>query len=281
MRIIAIVLFTAALQFWFPASAHARGLPIVYGTQDSLDLVADTGIEGPDGKPLSLCHYSSKYHVFYLGFWMKSHGYALSANGCDDDTYYDISEADFKDAQSRGLIPADLPAKPKMTLNQIANGFGGSALVGLAILFLLIKAAGGARRKSARKSQMGQMPAVATQIVDAMCHAAISDGELDDSEVTTIAEITKQMTGEELEEERIRLIISKASAKPTDNEFKAFGAGLGPVEKELVLKAVFAVIAADGQIVDSEHRFFIKTAQALAVDADTVRRIVEDVRDAR
>ncbi|AXX98778.1 tellurite resistance TerB family protein [Profundibacter amoris] len=281
MRFIAIALFALALQFWFPASAQARGLPIVYGTQDSLDLVAQTGLEGPDGKPLSLCHYSSKYHVFYVGFWMKSHGYALAANGCDGDTYYDISKADFKDAQNSGLIPADLPAKPKMTLNQIASGFGGLALVGLVILFLLTKTVGSARRKSARKSQMGQMAAVATQIVDAMCHAAISDGELDDSEVATIAGITKQMIGEELDEDRIRLIISKASAKPTDNEFKAFGAGLGPVEKELVLKAVFAVIAADGQIVDSEHEFFIKTTQALAVDADTVRRIVADVRDAR
>ncbi|WP_428543490.1 DUF533 domain-containing protein [Profundibacter sp.] len=219
--------------------------------------------------------------MFYLGFWRVSHGYALAANGCDSDTYYDISEADFKEAQSNGQISANLPEKPKMTLNQIASGFGGLALVALLVLFLLLKSVGGAQRKSARKAQMGQMPVVATQIVDAMCHAAISDGELDDSEVATIAEIAKQMTGEELAEDRIRLIISKASAKPTDSEFKAFGAGLGPVEKELVLKAVFAVIAADGQIVDSEHEFFIKTAQALGVDADTVRRIVEDVRDDR
>ncbi len=281
MRIIVMFLFAFTLQFSTSTPAQARGLPIIYGTQDSLDLVETTGIEGPNGKPLALCHYTSKYHLFYLGFWRVSHGYALAANGCDSDTYYDISEADFKEAQSNGQISANLPAKPKMTLNQIASGFGGLALVVIGALFLLMKSVGGARRKSARKAEMGEMPKVATQIVDAMCHAAISDGSLDDSEVATIAEIAKQMTGEALPETRIRAIVAKASPKPTDNEFKAFGAGLGPVEKELVLKAVFAVIAADGQIVDSEHTFFIKTAQALMVDADTVRRIVEDVRDDR
>ncbi len=281
MRILVAALFILTFQLTIPTRAEARGLPIVYGTQDTLDLIETTGIEGPDGKPMALCHFSSKYHLFYLGFWRTSHGYALATNGCDSETYYDIPESELKEAQSRGLISADLPAKPKMTLNQIASGFGGLALIALGVLFLLMKFAGGARRKSARKAEMGEMPKVATQIVDAMCHAAISDGSLDDSEVATIAEIAKQMTGEALPKERIRAIVAKASPKPTENEFKAFGAGLGPEEKELVLKAVFAVIAADGQIIESEHAFFIKTAQALMVDADTVRRIVEDVRDDR
>lgn len=259
--------------------AQARGLPIIYGTEDALDLVEMTTIPGPENKPMALCHYSSKYHLFYLGFWRTSHGYVLTDDSCAGDTYYDISETDFKDAQSRGMISTDLPAKAKMTMAQITSGFAGLGIIALIALFLLFKVIGGARRKSARKSEMGDIPKTAGQILDAMCHAAISDGSVDDSEVVKIAEIAQQMTGKTFGADRIRTIISKASKSPSDNEFKAFGAGLGPDEKELVLKAVFAVIAADGQITESEHKFFVKTAQELMVGADTVRRIVSEVSD--
>jgi len=279
MRIFLSAVLALTFQFAIATQAQARGLPIIYGTEDALDLVEMTTIPGPDDKPMALCHYSSKYHLFYLGFWRTSHGYALTTDGCVGETYYNISETDFKDAQSRGMISADLPAKAKMTMAQIASGFAGLGIIALIALFFIFKGIGGARRKSARKAEMGDIPKTAGQILDAMCHAAISDGSVDDSEVVKIAEIAQQMTGETFGADRIRTIISKASKSPSDNEFKAFGAGFGPDEKELVLKAVFAVIAADGQITESEHEFFVKTAQALMVDADTVRRIVSEVSD--
>ena len=278
MRIFLSTILALTFQLSFISQAEARGVPIIYGTEDALDLVEMTTIPGPNDKPMALCHYTSKYHAFYLGFWRTSHGYALTDDGCAGDTYYDISEAEFKEAQNSGMISADLPSKARMNMGQIASGFAGLGLIALIVLFLLFKVIGGARRKSARKAEMGDIPKAASQILDAMCHAAISDGSVDDSEVVKIAEIAQQMTGETFGAERIRTIVGNASKKPSDNEFKAFGAGLAPDQKELLLKAVFTIIAADGQITESEHEFFIKTAQGMMMDGDTVRRIVDEVQ---
>lgn len=278
MRLFLAAILTLTFHLSFVTQSQARGIPIVYGTEDTLDLVEMTTIPGPDSKPMALCHYTSKSHAFYLGFWRSSNGYTLSDDNCEGDTYYEISETDFKAAQNSGMISADLPAKARMNMAQIGSGFAGLGIIALIVLFFAFKMIGGARRKSARKAEMGDIPKAAGQILDAMCHAAISDGSVDDSEVTQIAEIAQQMTGETFGAERIRTIIDKASKNPSDAEFKAFGAGMAPDQKELVLKAVFTIIAADGQITDSEHEFFIKTAQGLAVDADTVRRIVAEVQ---
>ncbi len=279
MRLFWLASLALIFQSSFSLPAQAKGIPIIYGTEDSLDLIEATEIPGPDGNPLSLCSYTTKYHLFYLGFWRTSHGYVLTDNGCSGDSYYEFTDADLSEAQKLGMIRSDLPPKPKMSMNQIASGFGGLGIVALIVLFLILKSIGSSRRKAKRRAEMGDIQKEAGQILDAMCHAAISDGTVDDSEITTIADIAQQMTGETIDPERIRSIISKASKKPSDNEFKAFGAGMAPEQKTLLLKAVFAVIWADGQITESEHAFFIKTAQALSLDAETVRQVIAEVQN--
>lgn len=278
MRFLLMATLALTFQFSFLTQAEARGIPIIYGTEDALDLVEATKIVGPSDTPMSLCHYTSKYHVFYLGFWRTSHGYALTEGSCDANRYFDITSTDFKDAQDRGLISADLPAEPRMTMGQIASGFAGLGIIALIVLFVVLSMIASARRNAARKAEMGDIPKAAVQILDAMCHAAISDGSVDDSEVEQISRIALQMTGETFGAERIRGIIAKASRSPTDGEFKAFGAGLAPDQKELLAKAVFAVIAADEQLTEAERAFFGKTTQGLALDADAIGRVVASVQ---
>lgn len=278
MRFFLTAILALGLHFSFSAQAEARGIPIIYGTEDALNLVEMTKIPGPNNAPMALCHYTSKYHAFYLGFWRTSHGYALTDDNCAGTSYYDISESDFEAAQKDGVISADLPAKPKMTFEQIGSGFAGLGIIALIVLFFAFKMIAGARRKAARKAEMGDIPKAAAQILDAMCHAAISDGAVDDSEITQITEIAQQMTGEVFGTERVKTIIGKASKAPSEAEFKAFGAGLAPEQKELLLKAVFTIVAADGQVTGGEKEFFVKTAQALQIGADTLNRIVAEVQ---
>lgn len=278
MRFFLTAILTLSLHLTFVAPAEARGIPISYGTEDALDLVEVTKIKGPSNAPMTLCHYTSKYHVAQLGFWRTSHGYALTDDNCAGSAYYDISASDFAEAQKDGLISADLPAVPKMSLKLIASGFAGFGIAALVVLILLTNMIVVARRKAARKAQMGDIPKAAAQILDAMCHAAISDGSVDDSEIVQIAEIAKQMTGEVFGASRIQTIISKASKTPSDSEFKAFGAGLAPDQKELLVKAVYTVVAADGQITKAEQEFFFKTAQALKIGDDTLNRIVNEAQ---
>lgn len=274
MRLFLAALLALTIQFSFPQQADARGIPIIYGTDDALTLIEMTKITGPDNNPMALCHYTSKYHAFYLGFWRTSHGYALTSDNCGGSAYYDIAASDFASAQAEGLISADLPAEPKMSMDEIGSGFAGLGIIALIVLFFAFKMIAGARRKA----EMGDIPKAAAQILDAMCHAAISDGSVDDSEIVQIAEIAQQMTGEVFGAERIRTLISSASKAPSDAEFKAFGAGLAPEQKELLVKAVYTIVAADGQITQTEKEFFIKTAQALQIDVDTLNKIVTEVQ---
>lgn len=278
MRLFITAILALTIQFSFSQQAEARGIPIVYGTDDALTLIETTKIAGPNDAPMALCHYTSKYHLFYLGFWRTSHGYALTSDNCGGSAYYDITASDFETAQAEGLISADLPAKPKMSMNEIGSGFAGLGIIALIVLFFAFKMIAGARRKAARKAEMGDIPKAAAQILDAMCHAAISDGSVDDSEIVQIADIAQQMTGETFGAERIRTIITKASKTPSDAEIKAFGAGLAPDQQELLVKAVYTIIAADGQVSGGEKEFFIKTAQALMISADALNRIVNEAQ---
>jgi len=278
MRFFLVAITVLTLHLSFASHAQAGGIPIIYGTDESFELIEETKIPGPTDKPLSLCHYTSKYHLFYLGFWRNSLGYALTEGSCEGDSYYKITEEQFKEEQTNGTISADLPLKPKMSLKLIASGFAGLGAIALIVLYFAFSAIKKSRRKSARKAEMGDIPKAARQILDAMCHAAISDGSVDNSEIVKIAEIAEQMTGEIFGAERIQSIIANASSDPSEKELKAFGDGMGPEQRELVIKAIFAVISADGEITEDENNFFIGTAQALMMDGDTVRRVVEEVR---
>lgn len=126
-----------------PQSAEARR----GGSKtQEMHFVAETQIPDKDGKPFSLCHLTTKRHMFGIGLWRSSDGYVLSDKKCESDTYYTISDAQFAEAKKSGQIADSVPDEPALTMNMLISGFSGWAILVPLFLFGVYK------RIGARKS---------------------------------------------------------------------------------------------------------------------------------
>ena len=121
-----------------------------------LHFVAPTTIPGAEGKTLSLCHLSTKNHVFGIGFWRSTDGYALSDNKCEGEQYFPFTGAQFAEAQEQGLIDKGIPAEPKMTMNMILSGFSGLGILAVLVLLAGFKFISSRRRSNLRRGRDGR-----------------------------------------------------------------------------------------------------------------------------
>ena len=71
-----------------------------------------------DGVTMSLCHLVKTNAVIIVNFWRSLEGYALAENGCMTDSYYALTDIQFEQFQSAGLITADIPQTPKLSVAQ-------------------------------------------------------------------------------------------------------------------------------------------------------------------
>ena len=88
-----------------------------YATSEELLFVAPTQIEN-DGATISLCHLVKTNAVIIGNFWRSLEGYALAENGYMADSYYVLTDTQFEQFQSAGLITADIPQTPKLSVAQ-------------------------------------------------------------------------------------------------------------------------------------------------------------------
>jgi len=232
MRLFLAISLAALLQFLPTHNAEARGL-ILYGSQDKLHFVEQTRIPSGNGGTMALCRYSTKYHLFWIGFFRHVNEYALSDQGCNGDYYYGITPAEFTQAQDDGQISADLPVQPRLGISEILTGFAGSIIIGLLILFAIYGGIMSSRRQKARMEAMGDIPHATKMVIDAMAHMARADGQVDDDEVATIAKIARDLTGDEFEDSLVRKIVDLAEPDLADGNFIRFGTNLTTDQRRL------------------------------------------------
>ncbi len=240
----------------------------VWGTAEQMSLVAETDVTDNSGQTLALCHLTKKTHIMFAGVWRSSIGYVMAPNKCDSDSYYSVNAEQLTLGKVVGTYPADLPDQPSMSIADMISGFWGLAVVAVFLIVAGLKSAVQAKRTAQRHAQMGDVHPAALRAMDAMCHAAKADGSLDPSEVTMMADIAKQMTGETFDEARIRRMFDMAEAKPTEAQFAAFGTGLTSDQKRMVLQATLMIAAADGHMDDDEALFAQKLARGLGINVD-------------
>lgn len=249
----------AALCFATTAEARRGG----GGTAEFMDHVAEFSGPMPDntGAQLSLCHLVEDYHVLFVPLYYTSKGYVLAPNRCDSDSYYKLNEGGLAEAQAIGLLPADLPAEPQISLMRrvptVLAGLGLLALIGLGIRQKM--------NKDKRLAEMGAIPLVAQRVLDVACHAARVDGETSEAEVAVIADITRQLTGTAIEPERVRKMIDLSVKSPQPAHFKAFAKGLDASQNELLIRAALMVITADGKVAKAEENFLNQLASAAGI----------------
>lgn len=273
MRVVLIVVLATFIQFISVETAEARR----GGGSKSQELhfVAPTTIPGPDGADISLCHLSTKSHVIEIGLWRSMDGYALSSTECEGDQFFPFSAEQFAEAQAGGFIPADLPAEPKMTLAMMASGFYGTGILGLLAAFAGFKFLGSRRRRKERHAGMGNIDPYHRMLLDVMCHAAVSDGHVEASEVALIRKIALDLTGQEFSPETIAKMVKSCDKSLTPAQYKAFGKGMDMQQRATAVKAALMVISADNELAAKEKKFVNGLAAGLNIPEDLMQRIVQ------
>ncbi|WP_170762240.1 DUF533 domain-containing protein [Ruegeria lacuscaerulensis] len=277
MRFLTLCATALFFTMFFGDEAQARRGGGVWGTAEQMSLIAQTEIEDNAGQKLALCHLTKKTHVIFAGIWRSSKGYVLAPNGCDSDSYYNLTAEKLELGKALGDFPSDLPEQPVMSTADMLSGFWGLGAIAVLLILAGIKTAGRSARKRQRHAEFGGVPPAALQVMDAMCHAAKADGKLDASEVAIMADIAKQITGATFEEARIRRMFEMAEANPTDAQFIAFGRGLTTDQKRMVLQATLMVVGADGHLDQKESVFVQKLARGLLIHPDEVKAMFQSL----
>ena len=276
MRYFTLPILILLMNVFSTDAAHARRGG-VYGTAEKLHFIAETKIPGSDQGMLSVCLMTKKYHILFMGIYQTSKGYVLADNKCDTNSFLSISAEELAEGKALGAIPQSVPDTPKMTLQQYITGYLFWAVALLVLIIILIKARKRKGRLAERTSLMGDASPVAARILDAMCHAALSDGHIDDNEVKVIAGIAKRLTDTEFEQGTIRTMIEKAEKTATESDFKRLAGGLNAEHATLMMRAVLTVVASDGKLEDKEKNFVAGLAKALNISGDTIMSLMQEI----
>jgi len=276
MRHLFTGLITAALLTSMATQAEARHGG--YSTTEQLVYVSPTEFEDDDG-PLALCHFVETYSVIFINFWRSTQGYALAGNNCNTDSYYDLSAVELKTAQTSGMISADIPSEPKLSIKSLAEGFWGLGALALLLLFAGLKIMQVQKRKAQRMALMRGATPGAQAILDAMCHAAKADGYVAPSEVEMIKRAAEQMTGESLALEDVKRMASLAEESLDLKGHKRLIKGRTKHEQLDMMRGVLLVVAADGRLDGKENKFVGGLAQAMNMDSQTVQALLAEVVD--
>lgn len=273
MRNLFFGFFAALLLATMGSQAEARGS---YSSKQSLLFVSATELEGDEG-PLALCHLVDTKAVIFVNVWRTLESYALAYNNCQTEQYYDISGDELVAAQKTGMIPKGIPAQPKLALGKLAEGFWGLGAVALLLAFAGWKALQVRRRTAQRMAIVAGATPGAQSILDAMCHAAKSDGHIAPSEIDMIKRAAEEMTGEGFAIEDVQRMAGLAEETLDANGFKRLIKGCTKHEQLDMMRAVLMVAAADGRLDGKEKVFVGGLAQAMRMDGQTVAALLQDV----
>ena len=112
-----------------------------------------------------------------------------------------------------------------------------------------------------------------------MIVAALADGRADDAELDAIREYYKKLSGNSLsgpDLERELAMARQAKIKPADYA-RRFAASLNEHGKEMVIKAVYSVLVAGGELGQDEHDLLSELGTALNVTGAHFRGILADL----
>jgi hypothetical protein len=220
--------------------------------------LSDTGIPTASGGTFALCHLVESLNLASIPVRSRITSYALSEENCSSTAYRPLSPAAFDQAQAAGSLPADLPATPRMTPQRLVAGHAGPIVLVGGLLFAVLAWLIHGRLERGRRRVSDTL---AINALAAMTHVAISDGEIDDREVTNIAGVLTSLTGHRYPPTRVRGMIDEVQSHIADVD--ALGEGLSAAEGRVVLESALRVAVADGRIRPGAYQQISKIAHRL------------------
>lgn len=276
--LVAFALLLSLLAGTAQADAARRGS---VRTQELL-YVADSAVERGD-QALSVCLLVETHAALVPGInlFRSVDGYALAPNRCDTETFFRISAEQIAQGKTAGMIPADLPNTPALSIAQMLAGHWMLIVVGLIVLLAGLGWARGRVGRARRRGLMGDTDTAGKAVLEAMCYAAKADGTIAEEELEEIRAAASAITGSAFDVETVRAMVESVSDNPADSEFERI-AGDAPVSShETMMRGVLYVVAADGQVVPREWDFVTKLATALRVSGDQLREWVAETAQLR
>ncbi len=252
----------AALTVSFASPGQAARGAAFWGSGEELDFVAEINDpSGSVGNGLALCHLVWKTHIFFLPLYFSSQSYALASDRCDTDYYYDISPAQIAELKDAGVLSADIPDEPQLTMAQAATPF---VWGGVVVIVLIMKfQAGGFSRSTGPGTAAGQFR---NRVLETACRAALADGKIDDREVGTICAIAGQFTTNQVSPDQMRKMIGYVRVQPETSDLSHLGSGLDDVERHQLMRVAMMVIGRENMGDSAAKSFLDKLAMGLLID---------------
>jgi uncharacterized tellurite resistance protein B-like protein len=144
--------------------------------------------------------------------------------------------------------------------------WGVGALVGYGVFFVL-----GTRTARglglAGMSRQALEAAYQSALLVAMARVGVSDGAVDESELGSIRSILQEVSGLEVEEEKIRLEAENAAAEDTEliPLLERLSPHLDTAQRETIVRSAIQVGLANGSVGDEEQRLVSEIATAVDV----------------
>ncbi len=125
----------------------------------------------------------------------------------------------------------------------------------------------------------GNPDLVKKAIVQAMASEAKSDGDLDVSELSSIAGLYKRITGETIEASEISTLVSENAQSNFDlvRHLQTIRSELRPKDKRQIVEAAYRVAVADGDIQEDEEKTLGFVAMALGLSEQEFRDLSREL----
>jgi uncharacterized tellurite resistance protein B-like protein len=220
-------------------------------------------LNAPSGGNMSICHLVDTMSIVFVPLYTSVQSYVLSDQNCEGDTFYNISQEQFASFQAMVLIPADLPAEPKLSVSQLIFGHAFIIFVAMGLFFkLLINF-----RSRPRKPKVSSEAVM--QTMAAMCHMSTVDGDVDENEIREISAIMMRLTGRKVSFAEVSNLLRDMQNDPIDPSL--LGRDLKKGENLIVLEAALNIAVADGRMDPSEYALIQEIAQALRISGADFR----------
>jgi tellurite resistance protein len=242
------------------------------GSSEVMDYVADIAIPPAEtgGEQVSLCHLIKKYGIVGIPIFYDSIAYVLAPNRCDADNYYTMTPAEWADARASGLIAAEIPAVPAISVARRIP----TIIFGVVFAFGAFAFFRQNRRKLALQAEISDLPPFPQRMLETLCHAAKSVGVADDRTVAAIATITAQLTGTHIDADKVRRTIALSEKTQQTGQFARFANDLTDDQKDTVMRGAVMMLAADGQVGAAEQTFLNGLAGGLSVTQSRADQIL-------
>lgn len=206
---------------------------------------------------------------FIGGAYLTDHGYIIELA---DDRYFDLGTERTSALQTIGVLPTPLPTAPIPT-SYYVMGYSLWPVLGFILISATISIMIRNRRSRRVRAVVGSsFPELLRQT---LIGAAKADGKIDPEEIKLIAEIMSKITNAKVRETSIMQDIDHSTLKGGDllSHIEMIGPMMNPVQRQIMIRELYRVIAVDGKIDRKEKVMLDSCAKSLMLTSAQLKEI--------